>query len=354
MHSGHAPARRRGTLLLTLAVLAAGVAVLSAGIGALAISPAQVASILGRAAGWPALADFDAAQETVLLSIRLPRVLLGLLVGGSLAVAGASMQGLFRNPLADPGLLGVSSGAALAAFAAIVFGGPLFSEGSPLRNIGLPVSAFCGALAALLALYALANDRGRIHVSTLLLAGIAINALCGAGIGLFSFLASDTQLRGFTFWSLGSLGGAGWGMLAVVAPLLGGAALLMLRLAPGLNLLALGESEAAHLGLRVERHKLYVGLLSALMVGIAVSVSGAIGFVGLVVPHILRMLGGPDHRWLLPASVLCGGALLVAADAAARVLVAPAELPIGVLTALTGGPFFMWLLVRSRKRSSWT
>lgn len=351
------PRRRRigvaGLSLMLLATMLVG-----AGLGAMDIPVAQVAGILFRALGLepPALlAGFDDAQAAVLLSIRLPRVLLAALVGGGLAIAGAAMQGLFRNPLADPGLLGVSSGAALAAFAAIVFGASAHSLlPESFTTWLLPLAAFAGALIALLTLYALSRDAsGRVQVPVMLLAGIAVNALCGAGVGLLAWLASDAQLRSFTFWSMGSLGGALWPTLALAAPLIVFATLALARLARPLDLLALGEADAAHLGVRVERLKLGIILLCALIVGVSVSVSGAIGFVGLVVPHVLRMAGGPDHRWLMPASFLGGGILLTIADIAARTWAAPAELPIGILTALVGGPFFLGLLARGRKRALW-
>jgi iron complex transport system permease protein len=348
-------ARGRGIALATLALLLCGALLLGAGVGAMAISPAQIAGILAKAAGLSTAVDFSAGQEAVLLSIRLPRVLLGALVGGALALTGGAMQGLFRNPLADPGLLGVSSGAALAAFAVFVFGSSLLPgipEGP--RALMLPVAAFAGGLCAIFVIYTLSREGGQIRVPTMLMAGIAVNALCGAGIGLFSFLATDAQLRGFTFWSLGSLGGATWKSLAFVAPVFAIAIFGFYRLARPLNLLALGEHEAAHLGAPVERVKFGVAILCALVVGTAVSVSGAISFVGLVVPHLVRMTLGPDHRFLLPASMLGGAALLLVADVIARTLAAPAELPIGILTALVGGPFFLYLLIRNRGSRAWT
>lgn len=351
------PRRRRGGIAL-LALTLLGTALAGAGLGAMDIPLAHVLGILLRAFGVDtpaAFAGFDEPQAAVLLSIRLPRVLLGMLVGGGLAIAGAAMQGLFRNPLADPGLLGVSSGAALAAFAAMVFGAGVHAVlPSVYAAWLLPLAAFGGALIALLTLYALARDvGGRVQVSVMLLAGIAVNALCGAGVGLLAWLASDAQLRSFTFWSMGSLGGALWPTLAITAPLILFAAIALGRLARPLDVLALGETDALHLGVRVERLKLAIILLCALMVGVAVSVSGAIGFMGLVVPHLLRMAGGPDHRWLMPASFLGGGILLTIADLAARTWAAPAELPIGILTALVGGPFFLGLLARGRKRVLW-
>jgi iron complex transport system permease protein len=347
-------AQRRRFTLISLVLLLAAAILLGAGAGAMTIPPAQVTAILMKAAGFTPWSGFSGAQEAVLLYIRLPRVLLGALVGGALALAGGAMQGLFRNPLADPGLLGVSSGAALSAFAVFVLGSALpLRLPESLSVLMLPVAAFAGGLCAILAIYALAGEEGRIRVPTMLMAGIAVNALCGAGIGLFAFLATDAQLRGFTFWSLGSLGGATWKALAVAAPVFIAAMIAFARLARPLNLLALGEAEAAHLGAPVERVKLAVAALCALVVGTAVSVSGAIGFVGLVVPHLVRMTLGPDHRALLPASMLGGASLLLIADLIARTVAAPAELPIGILTALVGGPFFLYLLMRDRGGRAW-
>ena len=346
--------QRRRFVIVALTALLVALLLLGAGVGAMAIPPAQVAAILMKAVGFTPLAEFSAGQEAVLLSIRLPRVLLGALVGGALALAGGAMQGLFRNPLADPGLLGVSSGAALSAFAVFVFGAALMPQlPEALRVLLLPAAAFVGGLCAILVIYSLSRDGGQIRVPTMLMAGIAVNALCGAGIGLFSFLATDAQLRGFTFWSLGSLGGATWSSLAVAAPVFLVAIIAFVRLARPLNLLALGETEASHLGAPVERLKLTVAALCALVVGTAVSVSGAIGFVGLVVPHLIRMTLGPDHRGLLPASMLGGASLLVVADLIARTVASPAELPIGILTALVGGPFFLYLLMRNRGSRAW-
>lgn len=282
-------------------------------------------------------------QAAVLWAIRLPRVALGALVGGGLAVAGATLQGIFRNPLAEPGLIGVSSGAALGAVAAIVFG--LVTFGS----VTLPLFAFGGGLIATLIVYAFSRYGGRTEVVTLILTGIAVNAVAGAGTGLLTTMATDAQLRNIVFWTLGSLGGATWPAVVAVLPFVGLGVLLAVRWGRELNLMVLGEGEARHLGVSTEKVRLVLITLAALITGAAVSVSGIIGFVGLVVPHLIRLLSGPDHRTLLPASVLGGATLLLLADLAARTLVIPAELPLGVVTALVGGPFFLWLLHRTRK-----
>lgn len=349
-------ARRRGLggaqagpLLIGLAVLLGLVIPAALGIGAVHISLAEIVAIgaarLGiEFPGW----TFAPRQEAVLLAIRLPRVLLGLLVGGSLAACGAAMQALFRNPLADPALIGTASGAALAAATVMVLV-PALPVGAPdwLRLAALPVAAFAGSALATLAVYRLAGRGGYTPVATLLLAGIAINALAGAGTGLLTFVATDAQLRTLTFWSLGSLGGATWQTLAAATPFLLLALVLLPRTASSLNLLLLGEREATHLGVDVERLKRRTVLLAALGVGAAVAVCGVIGFIGLVVPHLVRLAAGPDHRIVLPGSIALGAALLVGADLLARTVVTPAELPIGIVTALAGAPFFLWLLRRS-------
>lgn len=339
--------RRRGLLAIAgLSALCLGLAVVAIGQGAVPIAPARVIDVLSARlfGGSDVLASRDAL---VILNIRLPRVLLGILVGAALAVSGALMQGLFRNPLADPGLVGVSAGAGLAAATTIVLGDRLLAgTGLRLPFALLPFGAFCGGLISTLALYLIATRHGRTSVATMLLAGVALGALAGAMTGLLAFISDDRQLRDLTFWSLGSLGGASWAKLVIVAPviltLLGAVPLL----ARGLNALMLGEAEAYHLGLPVQRIKSLAIVLVALAVGAGVAAAGVIGFVGIVVPHLVRLVVGPDHRLLLPLSALGGATLLVGADIAARLVVAPAELPIGIVTAAIGAPFFLWLLLR--------
>lgn len=346
--------RRRGRLTLAaLAVLLVLVVFLAIDRGAVEISLAQCVSILAHKLGLRLSWHFTAEQEATLLSIRLPRVLTGLLVGAGLGVSGAAMQGLFRNPLADPSLVGISSGAALAATATVIVGDALsfslFGLPLALQLFAFPAAAFAGALVTSLLVYRLATIAGQTVVATLLLAGIAINALAQACSGFLTFYATDTQIRSLTFWKLGSLGGATWTSLGALAPFVLAPAVLLPRLARPLNAMLLGESEAGHLGYDVERVKREVVVLVSLAVGAAVAFTGLIGFVGLVVPHLLRLLLGPDHRRLLPGALLLGASLLVGADLVARTVVAPAELPIGVLTAIIGAPFFLWLLLRDRK-----
>jgi iron complex transport system permease protein len=283
----------------------------------------------------------------VVLNIRLPRTLLVLLVGAALALSGAIMQGLFRNPLADPGLVGVSAGAALAAGATIVLGdlylAPFIGK---LPFALLPFGAFVGGLVSTLLLYGIATRQGRTSIATMLLAGVALGALAGSLSGFLAYLSDDRQLRDLTFWSLGSFSGASWGKVMVVAPIILPLLVTAPFLARGLNGLALGEAEAFHLGLSVQRIKAAAILLVALAVGASVAAAGVIGFVGIVVPHLVRLMLGANHRVLLPLSAMGGAILLLGADILARTLVAPAELPIGILTAALGAPFFLWLLLR--------
>lgn len=289
--------------------------------------------------------------ETIIESIRLPRTLLGAIVGAALAVSGAAIQGVFRNPLADPGLIGVSGGAALAAVAVIVLGGTTFSFMTDIfGNYALLIAAFCGGFLTTLVVAKVATTGFGTSITTMLLAGIAINIVTGAGVGILTYMADDAQLRTLTFWSMGSLGGANWESVLTAGSLILLTVLLLPRYAKELNALLLGESESRHLGIEVEKVRRNIIILCALAVGAAVAVSGMIGFVGLVVPHLVRLTLGPDHRYLFPASALLGAFFLLLSDMFARTILAPAELPIGLITAIIGGPFFIFLIVmRSRK-----
>ena len=288
--------------------------------------------------------------ELIIGQIRLPRTLLGLSVGAVLALCGVALQGLFRNPLADPGLVGVSSGAALGAALVIVGSASLGWGLGPLwlQPYLLSLAAFAGGLGVTAVVYRLGRRDGQTSVAAMLLAGVALSALAGALIGLFTYLADDATLRSLTFWNMGSLNGASYARLWPLLLVGLGVAIWLPHRATALNALLLGESEARHLGFEVERLKRELVLCTALGVGAAVAAAGLIGFIGLVVPHLLRLLVGPDHRILLPASAMAGAALLLLADLLARLLLAPAELPIGIITALLGAPFFLYLLVRGR------
>jgi iron complex transport system permease protein len=327
------------------ALLPLTAAVASLAIGPVSISPMRVAAILLH------LADGSAAEAgrdaIIVLDVRLPRTILGLLVGAGTAVSGAVMQGLFRNALADPGVVGVSAGAGLAAALWFILGVGI-ADLLPwsVGVFGLPISAFIGSLTVTLILRLLAQQDGKTSATLLLLAGIAIGAFASAAIGLLVFIASDQQLREFTFWTLGSLGGATWVKVAMVTPFVAGFLLLAPRLARDLDALALGEAEAFHLGVDVERMKRIAVIGVAAAVGASVAVSGIIGFLGLIIPHAVRLAIGPAHRTLLIVTALTGGAFLVAADLLARTVAAPAEIPIGVITAAVGAPFMLWLLLK--------
>ncbi|MFC4272585.1 iron chelate uptake ABC transporter family permease subunit [Sneathiella chungangensis] len=326
--------RRRMKLpaLLLLVLILAAASLVAMSIGAVPIPLGKIISV-----------GLSEQQAAVLSSIRLPRVLLAIVVGAALAVSGAAMQGLFRNPLADPGLIGIATSAALAVAIVIVLAGPVTGY---VGLYGMSVAAFIGALASCFAIFRLAKVTGSFSGTYMLLTGIAINALSAAGVGFLTFLSDDQQLRSLTFWTMGSLGGALWISVVVVTSIVVPAGIIMIRNARELNVLLLGENEARYLGVDAERLKRRIVICTALSVGAAISVSGIIGFVGLVVPHLIRLTLGPDHRLLMPASALLGAILLLAADTAARTIVAPAEMPVGVLTSLIGGPFFLWLLVR--------
>ncbi len=293
--------------------------------------------------------ELTLTEQVVLRDIRAPRMVRGVCVGAALAVSGAVMQGLFRNPLADPGLLGVSTGASLGAIGVIVLGASLPTGIVAIAGDGLlPIAAFICAWGCMILLYKVSTRAGRTSVATMLLAGIALSALFGALSGVLVYVADDLQLRELTFWSLGSLSGASWIKVSVAGPVILGALILSCMLGRGLNGLALGEATAHHMGLPVERIKNTAIFAVAAATGAAVAISGGIGFIGIVVPHLLRLATGPDHRSLLINSGLLGASLLLGADMVARVIVAPAELPIGIITAVMGAPVFLWILLRKR------
>ncbi|MFE7139853.1 FecCD family ABC transporter permease [Streptomyces sp. NPDC057644] len=329
------------TATLSLALLAG--CLLSAAIGAYNIPLGDVLSSVQHRIGLGGQ-ELDRVGESVLWNVRLPRVALALLVGASLGCAGALMQGVFGNPLAEPGVIGISAGAAVGAVASIALGLTFFG------NWTITVFAFIAGLITVLLVYTLSRSGGRTEVVTLILTGIAVNAFAGALIGLFIFFADNAQITQITFWQLGSLSQATWPKVLAVLP----CALAGLLIAPfysrKLDLLALGERPARHLGVDVERLRIVLVLVVALLTAAAVAVAGIISFVGLLVPHLLRMANGPGHRFLVPGSALGGALVLVAGDLAARTVAAPAELPLGVLTALFGSPFFFWLLRRTRRK----
>ncbi|GFE51935.1 heme ABC transporter permease [Roseobacter cerasinus] len=326
---------------LALAVVLVGLFSLTVGATDVALGPALWKLATGEA--------LTRMEMIVLWDIRAPRLVLGLLVGAALAMGGAVMQGLFRNPLADPGLVGVSAGAGLGAITAIVLAGaaPAWLAVATGDHL-VAVAAFFGGWASTLLLYRVSTRRGRTSVATMLLAGIALGALAGALSGILVYISDDRQLRDLTFWGLGSLGGASWAKVLAAGPIILLSLAVASALGRGLNGLALGEATAGHIGLNVQWVKGGAILTVAGATGAAVAVSGGIGFIGIVVPHLLRLSSGPDHRPLLINAALLGALLLVLADVIARVIIAPAELPIGIVTAVLGAPVFLWILLRQR------
>ncbi len=287
--------------------------------------------------------------QMVIQEIRLPRTLLCILVGAILALCGAVMQGLFRNSLAEPGIIGVSAGAALgAALAIVMFSGFAAQYPQFMSIAAVPLFAFFGGAITTIVVYKLGTSKFGTSVTIMLLAGVAISAISGAGIGYLNFVADDQMLRDLSLWSMGSLAGATWGGIALAGITLVVLYVLFSRQSMALNALLLGESEASHLGIPVQKLKRRLIILTAIGVGVTVSLSGMIGFIGLVIPHLGRMLAGPDHRTLLPISALLGAMLLTVADMFSRIAVAPAELPVGIVTALVGAPFFLYLLFQQK------
>ena len=337
-------------LMVALVVLIVLTVIVAVGVGAVEISAAQVIHILTKQLGFGISEAYDdSLRENVVMQIRLPRVFLGLLVGSGLGIAGALMQGVFRNPLADPGLIGVSSGAALAASLYIVLGDQLAGlVGAWADMVATPVCAFFGALGVTYLVWRMGSIGNRVSVPRLLLAGIAINSLAGAVIGSLTLVATDSELRDLTFWSLGSLNGATWETVITAALGILPVMLFAPGLARSLDAWLLGEAEAGHLGVNVVRLKRVAVCTTALAVGAAVAVSGMIGFIGLVIPHLIRLTLGPGHRYLLPGSALLGALVLLGSDMLARTVIMPVEVPIGIVTALGGAPFFLLLLHKSR------
>lgn len=301
---------------------------------------------------WMSLFQFEnEATNFLILNIRLPRIILAGLVGAGLAISGAAIQGLFRNPLADQTLIGVSSGAMLFAVLSIVFMGSILASFSAFfRQATVAIFAFLGGLITTYLVYLLSKKNGKTSVMTMLLAGIAISSFAAAITGIFIYLSDDQQLRDITFWSMGSFGGATWVQVAIVFPIVGTGIFILSKNSKAFNAILLGETEANYLGIPVEKIKTNTIFLTALMVGVCISMSGLIGFVGLVVPHFLRLLMGTDYRYLLKSSALLGSIFLVLTDTLARTIIAPAELPIGILTAMVGAPFFLWLLVKNQQK----
>jgi iron complex transport system permease protein len=341
---------RHAAILTGMTGLLIALFLISLSIGAVPISVREIINIFLSKIGIGSFQETD-VKNLVLLNIRLPRLLFTILIGGSLGIAGASLQGLFRNPLVEPGIIGISSGAALGAVLVIM--GGRFIHVEVTQQLGqwlLPVFAFGGGIAATFLTLRLGSYEGETRVTILILAGVGITALAGAAIGLSIFYSDEQQLRTYNFWTLGDLSAGTWDKIFILLPLVllsvGG----LVAISGQLNVLALGEAEAFHSGVNVERLKIIVVLLSALAVSTSVAFAGSIGFIGLVVPHIIRILFSPDHELVLPVSAIGGACLLVLADMFARTIVSPAELPIGIVTAGIGTPFFLYLLMSTKKK----
>ncbi|HET7583835.1 MAG TPA: iron ABC transporter permease [Gemmatimonadaceae bacterium] len=341
-------------IYLLLGVLLAAAVIASACIGAFQFTPSEVVHYLAQGLGWQAVpAGSDALGRNVLLRLRLPRVLLAGVTGAVLGVSGTLMQGLFRNPIVEPGLAGTSAGAALGAALVFVLGEKTtLAFTAPLGSFAVPALAFAGGFVATMLVYRMSSSFGKVDVFTLLLAGIAVNAVCAAGTGFLSYIARDPQARNITFWNLGTFTTAEWRGVTLVTAAFALGFLWCLRYGKALNALMLGESEAASLGIDTRRLTLRLLIVNTAMVAVATAMVGVIAFIGLVVPHVLRLLKSSDYTFLLPASALLGAVTMELVDIIARVLIPPAELPIGIITAVVGAPVFLWILLRQRRVAS--
>lgn len=314
-------------------------------IGAINFSPAEVLSVVLSKMGWMDSVVSNTYQ-VLLWDIRIPRLLGGVLIGAGLSVAGAAMQGLFKNPLADPGLIGISSGASLSASLLIVLGVDL----GLFQIFGLSFWTFIGAALTTFLVLKLAQQGGETSVATMLLAGVAINAISGSITGLLTFISEEDELRTITFWLLGSLAGINWNVILILALFTLPPMLLLINQGKALNAFMLGDADARFMGVNTKQIKIIIIIATTLCVGTAVSNAGVIGFVGLVVPHICRMMVGSDHRKVLPLSAVLGALLLVLSDLLCRTVVAPAELPIGVITSIIGSPLFLSILIKEKRK----
>lgn len=335
-------------LLLACGLL--GALLLSLCVGSFMFSPAQIARFAQHGLGIRAMPPEDALDLNVFTTLRLPRVLLCGVTGAALGLSGALMQGLFRNPIVEPGLAGTSSGAALGASTIFVFGNTALAFTSPLGTAAVPVMAFIGGALATLLVYRIATLFGQTDVLALLLAGIAVNALCNAGTGFLSYIARDPQARNITFWNLGTFTTADWRGALLVTAIFLPCLMVILRRGKDLNALMLGEDDAAYLGFDPDKLVLRLLILNTLIVSVATAMVGVIAFVGLIVPHMMRLLCSSDYRFLLPASALSGALLMEVIDVIARLVIRPAELPVGIITALIGAPVFLWILLAYRRR----
>ena len=330
---------RQRHLLLTFLISLIVSALLAVTIGSFKISVFDI--LLGK---------LDELGSTILYTIRMPRVMLAAFVGASLAISGACLQGLFRNPLADPGLIGVSAGAALGAAFAIVFSSRFIS----LDFLGpylIPFSAIIGSASVIIILFVITKGFGYDGVTYMLLAGIAVNAIAGVGIGVLTYISDDSELRSLTFWTMGSFGGVTWPLIMPAIVVILFSIVWIIGLSRKLDLIQLGDVEASRLGINIKKVRFGVIISSAVVVGISVALSGMIGFVGLVVPHLVRILGGVNHIYVLIGSAIFGSILMVISDMMCRIIISPAELPVGLITSGLGSPFFLWLIFKMRTKN---
>ena len=290
--------------------------------------------------------NLDQLHNNILVDIRLPRVILASLVGASLSLSGACLQGLFRNPLADPGLIGVSSGAALGVALAIVLGGDFIPK--IFTPYILPIAAVIGSAIVIIILFYITKGFGYVGMIYMLLAGIAINAFAGVGIGFLTYISDDSELRSLTFWSMGSFGGNTWELIIPASIVILTTIIWSLKTSRKLDLIQLGEAEAQRLGVNIKKLRFNVIISSAIIVGVSVSLAGIIGFIGLIIPHLIRILGGVNHNFLLKGSILAGALIMILSDLISRTIIMPAELPVGLITSAIGSPFFLWLIFKIR------
>jgi iron complex transport system permease protein len=338
------------TIYLTLFVVLFVLLILSAGTGAVHLSWKEIMDIIRHRMG--SNVEVNKVHEGLFFEIRLPRTFLCVFVGASLSVSGALMQSLFRNPIVEPGLIGTSAGSALGAALLIVLGrNAFFNNIQFLGDLIMPACAFIGGLVATLIVYYFSASLNRVNISIMILAGIAVNAIASGATGFLAYIARDPQARSITFWNLGTLSGANWQAVIIVGISTIAGFILALRFAKPLNALQLGDAEAGYLGVNTERIKISVILVNTLLVSVATSMVGIIAFVGLIVPHLLRLLKGSDNRYLLIGSALLGAIVLILTDMICRVIIAPAEMPIGIVTAFIGAPVFLWLLSRFRNNN---
>ena len=333
-------------LILILIILS----IISLGYGPVELSIKQIFDIIFYKINLNNGLSFNLIQETVFWNIRLPRLLLGLIVGLALGSTGAILQGLFRNPLIDPGFIGISSGAAVGAMISIMFSSIAYNIFKISHFILLPLLAIIGAFIVTMMIYKMSKVENKTNIMAMLLSGIAINALAGAIIGIFVSISSDSQLRSFTFWTLGGLDRSNWNIVGISYLIISINFFLVFSLKDKLDIFMLGDSEALCLGINVEKLKKRIILISSIMVGVTVAFCGMIGFIGLVTPHLIRLLIGPNHRYLIPGSAILGSIILVLSDLISKSVIAPAQLPVGVVTSSIGAPIFIWLIYNQKKR----